>query len=383
MVNKKVNPRYWAGEFPRGRVVMVAKICDNVVEFQDFIPFMLLLQSCVKRDLWDCAVCGSTNCAVWTVCSRYSRGTRRSRRSPLSGRTHGSRWTRVAAWTPRTHPPDSPRLPLRTLNKCRKRLNEAVVFDRVACRGRGCGPVRIAHHLTGSEHLIASGGPGGVHHDRDQNHQHQHQRDATNTSCDHLRSADSPCSLECVVFQPACGRHFCLGKNFTSSCLKLQRRETKWSFKCWCAKVNIHNFYAPRFSWFISTVTPHQEDPELNVKENNTWRLCEGTIFFIVQRKVSAHRDATGEYGAEMNRYPHLCSQSEGRGGGDGWEWMHARENERTYNSDATLRLWNVIVHNFESHPTQNGLLLYWRPKFRPITELLSGSACPIYHLEK
>lgn len=209
---------------------------------------MLLLQSCVKRDLWNGAVCGSTNCTVGTVCSGYSRGTRRSGRAPLSGRTHRSRWTRLAAWTPRTHPPDSSRLPLRTLNKCRKRLNEAVVFDRVACGGRGCGPVRIAHHLTGSEHLIASGGPGGVHHDRDQNDQHQHQRDATNTSCNHLRSADSPCSLECVVFQPACGRQFGREKNVTSSWLKLQRRETKWSFKCWCAKVNIHNFYAPRFS---------------------------------------------------------------------------------------------------------------------------------------
>ena len=226
---------------------MIAKICDNVVEFQDFIAFMLLLQSRVKRDLWDCAVCGSTDCAVGTVRSGYSRGTRRSRRSPFSRRTYGSGWTRLAAWTSGTHPPDSPRLPLRTLNKCRKRLNEAVVFDRVACRGRGCSPVRIAHHLTGSEHLIASGGPGGVYHHRDQNHQHQHQRYATNTSCDHLRSADSPSSLKCVVFQPACGRQFCRGKKITSSWLKLQRRETKWSFKCCCVKVNIHNFYAPRF----------------------------------------------------------------------------------------------------------------------------------------
>lgn len=256
---------------------MVSQICDNVVEFQDFVPFVLLLQSCVKGDLWHCAVCGRANCTVGTVHSGYSRGARRSRRSPLSGRTHGSRRTRLAAWTPRTHPPDAPRLPLRTLNKCRKRLDEAVVFDRVARRGRGRGPVRIAHHLTGSEHLIASGGPGGVHHDRDQNHQHQHQRDATNTSCDHLRSADPPCSLECVVFQPACGRQFCRGKSVASSWLKLQRRETKWSFKCWCAKVNIHNFYAPQFSWFISAVAPQQEDAGINAKREQHLETLRGS----------------------------------------------------------------------------------------------------------
>lgn len=59
-----------------------------------------------------------------------------------------------------------------------------------------------------------------------------------------------------------------------------------------------------------------------------------------MQRKVSAHRDATGEYGAENRTVIRICvRQSEGRGGGDGWEGMHARENERTYNSDATLSL--------------------------------------------
>lgn len=185
---------------------MVAKICDNVVEFQHFISLVLLLQSCVKRDLWDCVVSGSAYCTIGPICSGCSRWTPRSRHPSLSGRTSRSRWPGLAPWTPWTHPPDASRLSLRTLDERRKRLNEAVVFDRVGCRGRGRGPVRVAHHLTGSEHLIAGGSPGGVHHDRDQNHQHQHQRYATNTSCDHLRFADSLCSLECMVFQPACGR---------------------------------------------------------------------------------------------------------------------------------------------------------------------------------
>lgn len=51
----------------------------------------------------------------------------------------------------------------------------------------------------------------------------------------------------------------------------------------------------------------------------------------VVQHKVCAHHGATGEYGVEMNRNPRLCLESEGRGGGDGWERNHARENEKIY----------------------------------------------------
>lgn len=229
MVNKEVNSRYWAGEFPCRGVVMVAEICHYVVEFQHFISLVLLLQSCIKRNLWDCVVSGSADGTGGPVCSGCSRWTRRARCPSLSGWTSRSRWPGLATRTPRTHPADAPRLSLRTLDERRKRLNQAVVFDRVGCLGRGCGrgPVRVAHHLTGSEHLIAGRSPGGVHHDRDQNHQHQHQRDATNTSCDHLRSADSLCSPEWMVFQPACGRYFCRGKNFTCSCITLQLLEIK------------------------------------------------------------------------------------------------------------------------------------------------------------
>lgn len=227
MVNKEVNPRYWTGEFPCGRVVVVAKICDNVVEFQHFISLMLLLKSCVKRDLWDCVISRSADCTVRPICSRCSRWTRRSRRPSLSRWTSGPRWSGLTPRTSWTHPADAPRLSLRTLDERRKRLNEAVVFDWVGFGGRGRSPVRVAYHLTGSEHLIAGRSPSGVNHDRDQNHQHQHQRDATNTSCDHLRFADSLCSLECMVFQPACGWQICWWKNFTCSCVALQRLETK------------------------------------------------------------------------------------------------------------------------------------------------------------
>lgn len=371
MVNKKVNPRYRASEFPRGGVVMVAKIRHNVVEFQDFVPFVLLLQSRVKRDLWHCAVSGSTNCAVGAVWSGYSRGTRGSRRPSLSGRTNRSRWTRLAARTPRTHPPDAPRLPLWTLNKRRKRLDEAVVFDRVACRGRGCGPVRIANHLTGSEHLIASGGPGGVHHDRDQNHQHQHQRDATNTSCNHLHSAGSPCSLECVVFQPACGRQFCRGKNFTSSWLKLQGRETKKPFKWWCAKVNIHNFYAPRFSWFISTFAPREGGGGKKIENKTTPEDSERKQSSLLCSAKFLPTAMPQENMGQKWTVIRPCVRRV-RGGVDvmdGTECMREKMKEHT----TVMQLWGSetwLCISLNRIQPRLDYFLYRRPKFRPITGL-------------
>ena len=256
---------------------MVTKICYHVVEFQHFISFVLLLQSSIERNLWHGVVSGCADCAVGPICSGRSRETRRTRRPSLSGRASRSWWPWLSTWTPRTHPPDAPRLSLRTLDKRRKRLNEAVVFDgvgRLGC-GRGRRPVRVAHHLTGSEHLITRGSPGGVHHDRDQNHQHQHQRDATNTSCDHLRSAESRCSPELMVFQPACGRYFCRGKNFAFSRVLLQLLETKQSFKCWCAKVSIHNFYALQYpsDLFISAARSNS-DKTLSERKNKTKTIC-------------------------------------------------------------------------------------------------------------
>ncbi|TNN67481.1 hypothetical protein EYF80_022287 [Liparis tanakae] len=158
----------------------------------------------IERNLWDRVVSGSADGTVWPI----NTGSSVCTRCPsVTGRTSRSRWSGLAQRTPRTHPPDASRLSLGTLDEGWKRLNQAVVFDRVGClgrsRGRGRGPVGVAHHLTGPEHLVAGRGPGGVHHDRDQNHQHQHQRDTTNTSCDHLRSADSLCPPERMVFQPA------------------------------------------------------------------------------------------------------------------------------------------------------------------------------------
>lgn len=53
---------------------------------------------------------------------------------------------------------------------------------------------------------------------------------------------------------------------------------------------------------------------------------------------------------------------------------MHARENERTYNSDATLRLGNVTLHIIESHPTQAGLLSVLTPKVPPHSRTSNSS---------
>lgn len=218
VVNKEVNSRYGAGEFPSRRVVVVSNICDYVVEFQNLISLVLLLQSCIKRNLWDRVVSRSADCTSGSIGSWCSRWTRWSRKPSLTWRTSWSRWSGFAHRTPRTHPPRAARLSLRTLDERRKRLNQPVVFDCVGRLGRGGGrcPLGVAHHLTGPEHLVSRRTPGGVHHHWDQNHQQQHQRDATNTSCDHLRSADSRRSPEPVVFQPAWWWDFCRGEEISS-----------------------------------------------------------------------------------------------------------------------------------------------------------------------
>lgn len=70
MVNEEVDARYRAGEFPRHRVVVVAKVGDYVVKFQNFVALVLFFQSGVESYLWNRVVCG---CAYGT-CGSVSSG---------------------------------------------------------------------------------------------------------------------------------------------------------------------------------------------------------------------------------------------------------------------------------------------------------------------
>lgn len=97
--------------------------------------------------------------------------------------------------------------------------------------------------------------------------------------------------------------------------------------------------------------------------------------------QVSVHHGATGENGLEMNRYPLLCLKSEGRGGGDGWDSIHAflQSKERkwkTYkhwcNSEALKRDYFMLcncLYNLSRVLTQYALLyLLMTVTLRPTT---------------
>lgn len=85
----------------------------------------------------------------------------------------------------------------------------------------------------------------------------------------------------------------------------------------------------------------------LTASKNNNRRLSETQYALSGGAKsaaqVSAHHGATGENGLEMNRNPLMCLESEGRGGGDGWDIIHpllqSEESEKHTNTDATLKL--------------------------------------------